>query len=66
MRSMLYFAFSMVVPMVGLVGLSSCATEAERRDVGPTSHSTPHPWNTPSAGSGQGALGMLQQNKARR
>jgi len=60
---MLCLAFSMSVP---LVGLSSCATEAERRSVGPTSQTTPHPWNTPVPGQGQGAFGMLQQNKARR
>jgi hypothetical protein len=50
-----------------VAGLSSCATEEEKRNnVGPTSNTPRIPWNTPGPGQGQGAFGMLPQNQHRR
>lgn len=45
---------------------SSCATETEKKPVGPVSETSKIPWNAPIAGQGQGQLGMMPQNQYRR
>ncbi len=47
-------------------GLSSCASEPEKKPVGPVSDTSRIPWNTPVAGQGQGQFGMIPQNQYRR
>ncbi len=48
------------------VTLASCATEGEKKPVGPVSETSSIPWNTPVAGQGQGQFGMMPQNQYRR
>ncbi|HSP43500.1 MAG TPA: hypothetical protein VLO11_11560 [Luteolibacter sp.] len=49
-----------------VVFLSSCASEAEKKPVGPTSETSRIPWNQPVPGQGQGQFGMMPQNQYRR
>ncbi|MFZ9935653.1 MAG: hypothetical protein ACO3JG_01195 [Luteolibacter sp.] len=48
------------------VFLTSCATEAEKKPVGPSTGTSRIPWNQPVPGQGQGQFGMLPQNQYRR
>lgn len=52
--------------LAAALGLSSCATETERKPVGPVTETSKIPWNSPIAGQGQGQLGMMPQNQYRR
>jgi hypothetical protein len=47
-------------------GFSSCATEVEKKPIGPVSQESKIPWNSPIAGQGQGQFGMMPQNQYRR
>ena len=46
--------------------LGSCAKEAEKKPVGPTTNTSRIPWNQPVPGQGQGQFGMMPQNQYRR
>ncbi len=48
------------------VFLTSCANEAEKKPVGPTTETSRIPWNQPVPGQGQGQFGMMPQNQYRR
>jgi len=49
-----------------IVFLASCADEAEKKPVGPTTETSRIPWNRPVPGQGQGQFGMMPQNQYRR
>lgn len=51
---------------VAAIALSSCASEPEKKVVGPTSENSNIPWNSPVAGQGQGQFSMMPQNQYRR
>lgn len=64
MMNFTYYSFVTVFMMA--FGLISCADQAEKKPVGPTSDTSTIPWNSPTPGQGQGQFGMLPQNQYRR
>jgi hypothetical protein len=59
-------AFLLITAFLSGLFLSSCANEAEKKPVGPTSETSRIPWNQPVPGQGQGQFGMMPQNQYRR
>jgi hypothetical protein len=55
-----------LLAIFGGFGFTSCATDTEKKPVGPVSETSKIPWNSPVAGQGQGQLGMMPQNQYRR
>ena len=49
-----------------MLALTSCATDEEKKPVGPTTDTSLIPWNSPIPGQGQGQFGMMPQNQYRR
>jgi hypothetical protein len=58
--------FLMLSAVVAGIGFTGCATETEKKPVGPVSDTSQIPWNSPLAGQGQGQFGMMPQNQYRR
>ncbi len=48
------------------IAFSSCASEVEKKPVGPISETSKIPWNTAIPGQGGGQLGQMPQNQYRR
>jgi len=59
------FSVGLMASAIALM-LGSCAGDAERKPVGPTTKTSRIPWNQPIAGQGQGQMGMLPQSQYRR
>jgi hypothetical protein len=49
-----------------VLGLVSCASEPEKKPVGPTTDTSPLSWNSQVPGQGMGQFGMMPQNQYRR
>lgn len=63
MKRHLVFLLGACIPVIGL---TSCADEAEKKPVGPTTETSRIPWNTQVPGQGMGQLGIMPQNQYRR
>lgn len=59
-------AYLLAAAFFPAVTLVSCANEAEKKPVGPSTATSRIPWNQPVPGQGQGQFGMLPQNQYRR